>query len=304
LIQKNAKIIVSYPIEINGRVSMKSIAMRWLSILLALVVLLTTFGRAQAIPIENQVYDPTVTPISGDKDFSLKVLPVADLPGVTSLEGGMLVPAGFKAGEKQFEGSAVKITGLENGIARACFPFTGAPSGWGGKVGFWDGAKWVFLPTTITSPAETTTSWACADIKLSGYYTFIKWVVDASKLPTQSVCNFDIGLSFGLSDDYSSGTGYTAEIVDVSLKATGDISGLPITITYLYSLPAFDSQANPVFSIEGPLSGIANYEGGISYSFPVDPSVSFYRSYEPHSEYYNVTVGNCYRIVIRDFNIY
>jgi hypothetical protein len=99
----------------------------------------------------------------------------------------MLVPAGFPSGEKQFEGSALKVGDFETGKLNVCFAFTGTSVGWGGKVGYWDGAAWKLLDTAISTPAESQISWACATAAASGEYAFIKWVVDPSLLPKETV---------------------------------------------------------------------------------------------------------------------
>lgn len=159
-------------------------------------MLAVTFGTANAANNGLELPDPTVDSISGDQHFKVKLLGTAYLPGVTSLESGMLIPAGFPSGEKQFEGSGLKVSGLVDGSATACFPFTGTQYGWGGQVGMWDGINWQLLPTSITTPAESRISFACTTVTKDGYYTFIKWVADRTKLPItvtpKPACGYDI----------------------------------------------------------------------------------------------------------------
>jgi hypothetical protein len=118
----------------------------------------------------------------------------------------MLAPAGFPAGEKQFEGKGVQISGFTYGTAKACFPVTAVNQGWGGKVASWNGTKWELLSTTISAQVDSPYSLACADITANGTYAFIYWIVDPSKLPTNSsVCNFGINYQFNVNYGYAFG---------------------------------------------------------------------------------------------------
>ena len=117
-----------------------------LSILLSAFLLLGTFGAVSAkpMPTSNSVSlpDPTVTPVSGNTKFEVALLAMQELPGVTTLDSGMLVPTGFPNGEKQFEGKGIQISGFTYGSAKACFAVTAVGQGWGGQVGSWNGTKW------------------------------------------------------------------------------------------------------------------------------------------------------------------
>ena len=63
------------------------------------------------------------------------------------LDSQMLAPVGFPAGEAQFESAGIRVIGMDGGKATACFfSVTGMQFGWGGKVGLWNGSKWVLLP--------------------------------------------------------------------------------------------------------------------------------------------------------------
>ena len=78
---------------------------------------------------------------------------------------------------------------MDSGKAKACFVISGTQWGWGGKVGMWDGKKWVVLPTTITTTTdESAQTTACATISGSGIYTFIKYVVSPDLLPKNAYC--------------------------------------------------------------------------------------------------------------------
>ena len=113
----------------------------------------------------------------------------------------MLVPVGFPAGEAQYQGDGLIVTGMDNGKATACFYITGTQWGWGGKVGLWDGTEWVKLATAITSPDETPNSIACAAITGNGTYAFIRYVVDASLLPARVITDLPTCSSIGINWD-------------------------------------------------------------------------------------------------------
>jgi len=173
---------------------MKRVLVPFFSFLLVLTLLLGSFGSAKAEVGD----DPVVTPVSGDMDFTTEVVPIASLPGATEMEDLMLVPVGFPLGEAQFEGAGVLVTKFDTGKASACFTISGTQYGWGGKVGMWNGTKWMLLPTTITSPAETPNSIACATITGNGTYAFIRYVVDASLLQTQVIADLPTCRSIGI----------------------------------------------------------------------------------------------------------
>jgi hypothetical protein len=163
-----------------------------LSFLVVAAMVLGSFGTAKADSIDN----PTVTPVSGDKVFTTEVIPVPNLPGTTLLDQ-KYIPVGFKAGEVQFGGNGVLVKGMDFGKATVCYSIREAEvnQGWGGKVGMWNGTKWVLLPTTLTTPDEAVFGTACATITGSGTYAFIKMIVDAKLLPTSlPECTFGIGV--------------------------------------------------------------------------------------------------------------
>ena len=167
---------------------MKKIVLPFFSCLLVLTLLLGSFGSAKA-EIGD---DPVVTPVSGDMEFNTEVVPIASLPGTIELEDLMLAPAGFPEGEAQFEGAGVLVTKFDAGKATACFTISGTQWGWGGKVGMWDGTKWVLLPTTVkTTGDDGTSTTACATITGNGTYAFIKYVTEPEKLPAYGVCTDD-----------------------------------------------------------------------------------------------------------------
>jgi hypothetical protein len=130
------------------------------SVLLAVAFLFSISGSASAgVFIPPTLPDPVVTPVSGDMEFTTELLPIAQFPGTTEFNQ-VLVPVGFQAGEAQFEGQGVIVSGMDHGKATVCFYITGTEYGWGGKVGVWNGTKWVKLATTITPIEESNKSLA------------------------------------------------------------------------------------------------------------------------------------------------
>ena len=226
---------------------MKKVLLPLFSFLLVFGMLFTSFGSVNASAVD----DPVVTPVSGDMEFTTSIVPIAGLPGVAELAGGMLVPVGFPAGEAQFGSDGVRVTEFASGKAAACFSITGVEYGWGGKVGMWDGSKWVLLPTTITNYDENLVSSACTTITGSGTYTFIRWVADATLLPTSKPqCEFFnidmagedetngdseiVGVTWHtLYGNFTNANSWvTYEVRNASAGITGDFSGYTLTDGY------------------------------------------------------------------------
>ena len=229
-------------------------ALSVLSLLLCLSLLLTTFGTAQAkSAVASSLPQPTITPLTGNPTYTTTLLPIKDMPGVTALDSGKFVPTGYESGEKQFEGSGLRISNFSGGSATLCFPIAGTKSGWGGKVAIWDGSKWELLATTI-SPAgdEIPYSWACTAIYGSGTFAMIKWIADASLLSkSKTDCNYGIVMLWPMSDaedhgDYMIGT-ITAFYI-FTMDPAVDLSGQTVSIT-------FKTQPTGMFSISAPLTG-------------------------------------------------
>ncbi len=165
---------------------MKKFVLPLFSILLVITLALSSFSSVTAAGGS----DPWVIPSSGDMEFTTTVVPIASLPGVVELASQKLAPAGFPEGETQFGGNGVRITDFESGKATVCFSLKAieVSQGWGGKVGMWDGAKWVPLSTTIAPVAEeASTTSACAGITGNGTYAFIKYIADAALLPSKGL---------------------------------------------------------------------------------------------------------------------
>ncbi len=171
---------------------MKKFVLPFFSLLLVITLALSSFSSVTAAAGA----DPWVIPVSGDMEFNATVVPIPSLPGVVELANQKLAPAGFPEGETQFGGNGVRVTGFDAGKATVCFSLKAIEvnQGWGGKVGMWDGAKWVPLSTTIAPVAEeASTTSACAGITGNGTYAFIKYIADAALLPSSyGQCPFEV----------------------------------------------------------------------------------------------------------------
>ena len=217
---------------------MKKIAIPFFSILLVVTLLLSVSVKSAAMPLTPpSLPEPYVTPVSGDMEFTTELLPVQRFPGAQEYNQ-MLVPVGFPLGEAQFLDTGVVVSGMDSGKATACFYFTGAESGWGGKVGVWNGSKWVLLPTTIKNLEESVNSLACAPITGNGTYVFIRYVADASLLPANNSCGYEIFFAWWSSSDYESGDGWeTGYIEFFVIGSDTDLTGKTVTVTLLRSEP-------------------------------------------------------------------
>ncbi|MEA5079274.1 MAG: hypothetical protein VB013_11960 [Anaerolineaceae bacterium] len=196
-----------------------------LALVLTLTFVLTLVGTAGA----SSSGQATVTSISGDSSFTITPVAVLQLPGQTTTAGGLIVPSGFPLGEKQFEGNGVLVSGLSYGTAKACFPISAVNQGWGGKVGYWDGSFWKLLDTSISTPQESATSWACANISNNGTYALLTWVVDASKLVVTKTklpeCSFASSINW--EDDYGYFPGDGGAVLSVILPESVPL-GTPV----------------------------------------------------------------------------
>mgnify|MGYP001765498818 CR=1 FL=1 len=260
------------------------------SFLLVMALVLGSFGTAKAAPGDP----PVVTPLSGDADFVTEIVPIAALPGATELASQMLAPVGFPAGEAQFGGNGIRVTGLSKGSATACFSLNAVAvqQGWGGKVGLWNGSKWMLLPTTITTPAESSTSFACATITGNGTYTFIQYVTEPDKLPTMGECDFDVDMVLtgyvtiwgeGFMQGWVTGAMFSSEKV---------LTGLPVSVHLLRTDP------DGHFIMEGDGYGELVQFGPGVYGTVFDDFLWFTEQMSPFSSAtFFVTFGNCYKIV-------
>ncbi len=116
-------------------------------IVLVICLLLSSFGAATASPLQGG--NPVVTIISGGETLTITKVPLGKLPGTIVGAKGGITPLGFTAGEKQFSGAGVKLTGLQLGIAQICFSFPGR-YGWSGDIYQWNGNAWPKLESSPT----------------------------------------------------------------------------------------------------------------------------------------------------------
>lgn len=256
-----------------------------LAIVLSLLVL--SFGTVSA----STGPKPVVTPVSGDQDFTVTYLAIGQLPGSTGGVEGMYLPTGYANGEKQFESMGVAVSGFSYGSATACFPIKGITKGWGGQVGNWDGSQWKLLETTISTPAESEYSYACATIYGNGTYALISWIADASLLTnagSSSNCDFKItNLGNIMTSMVWDGDYFTASLVGIGFESTGDLIGLPATVTLLSASPAGS------YGVTGTGSGtITGSDGGYAVRFSGLPM--FDHTDTNISYTYHITIGDCY----------
>ncbi len=263
---------------------MKKIVLSFFSCLLVITLLLGSFSIANAAAGDN----PVVTPVSGDNEFTIEIIPIADLPGTTQLASQMLAPVGFPAGEAQYGGKGVKVVGLSNGKANACFTLStvAVDQGWGGKVGVWNGAKWVLLPTTITPLQESPNSLACASITGDGVYAFIQYVVAPDKLPAIQSCG-GMSIAGPFEYDFNNFDGWMSEgasVTDFYLPL-----GTPISYRII--------QQDPVGFFKSGTSGI----GMITESYELIPDTNYLSiiTFDPQIEFLYDFYGNLNSFIFR-----
>lgn len=150
-----------------------------LSLVIICIIIPANIANASTgsiIPLGNTAgwESPFVTPISGDKDFTVQTLdPITLLAGTSKTESGLVVPIGFSLGEKQFGGEVLQIKGFEAGTARACFYFPNHRYGWSGGIYQWNGNRWIVIPSTLSEGSEGAPAVICADVFMSGTYALI-----------------------------------------------------------------------------------------------------------------------------------
>jgi hypothetical protein len=257
---------------------MKKLVLSIFTCALVLTLLLGSFRVAKADPGDF----PVVTPVSGDKVFSIKFEPLSSLPG-TSESDHLFVPVGFPIGEVQFDGTGITVKGLDYGKATLCYSIRSIEikQGWGGKVGVWNGTKWVLLPTTFTTPEEALNSTACATITGSGTYAFFKWIADTTLIPEgptegpigpRTECGFNFG-TFRAQYPNTWGTGgYNPSTRTFSLWFFS--SQMPVGVPVTYSI----SGVTPDGAITGDLVGSTNVAVNYGYTSALFPAIVMWSS--------------------------
>jgi len=285
---------------------MKKFVLPFFSLLLVLSLALSSFSSVTAAGGG----DPWVTPVSGDMEFTATIVPIASLPGVIELPSQMLAPAGFPAGETQFGGNGVRVTEFETGKATACFSLSAqeVKKGWGGKVGMWDGAKWVLLPTTIAPVAEEASfTSACAGITGNGTYAFIKYIADAALLSSYGQCPFEV-MAFPIEPDLEVGRGFSLTallpsydlLMEAALVFTSNGYTVPVGGTVSYKIL---SSIPPGFILAGGSgSGIVEMSAPGAMFVMFDPPVIINWDDDLEDDFEDLTVRIFFPDCYADFN--
>lgn len=213
-----------------------------LIVLLALFLLLGVIHFSSGTgTVQASANGPTVTSIQGDSEFSVVVKEPAALTSGTAESNGLVVPAGFPLGEKQFSGSVVIVSGLSYGSARISFVFSGYGYGWTGSIYQWLNGKWTPLSTTITPGAEGAPAHASAAITSDGTYALLigytdpvsrmkpctDYTVDGTAISENQVLRNIIFMGMALRPGLPVGTRLTYQVVNVSPARSlfGTLSG-------------------------------------------------------------------------------
>jgi hypothetical protein len=161
------------------------------SFILVLSMFFSTFGAAQAAPLQS---DPVVTVISGAAGLKTTVIALENLPGSYVGSEGLTLPVNSPTGDMQFGGDGVQVSGLEGGSANACFATKPPAEGWSGKVYSFNGSKWVSVESTTTENEEGLFAKTCATIYHDGTYALIiSYAPPANKALSECVNILSIG---------------------------------------------------------------------------------------------------------------
>lgn len=225
---------------------MKKVVLALLSFTFVVSLILVPAASASAVTWS----DPVITPLTGDKEFTVKVIdPVALSSGTTKTTSGLTVPAGFPLGAMQFGGNAVVLKGMESGTARTCFSFPNYRFGWKGGIYQWNGTKWSIIPSTTTEGVEGAPATICTNISADGTYALLMGYTLRSTpitINTLPVCSddfiFDLYLFY--LDESDTDTTYVVP------KIVMHPGVFPIGTTFSYSI----FNISPAGSISGALS--------------------------------------------------
>ncbi len=157
---------------------MKKICLSLLSLCLILSLLPVSTANATTAPLPGKPTSywepPVITPLTGDKEFTIKTLdPIALTDGTSKTANNLVVPAGFPLGQKQFGGEVALVKDFDGGTARACFSLPNYRYGWDGGIFQWNGTKWAALPSTLTEGKEGGPATVCTTIYGNGTYALI-----------------------------------------------------------------------------------------------------------------------------------
>lgn len=174
-------------------------------------VFCSTLVGYSPVNAESGSTGPSVTPLSGDTSFVLRMIAPEKLAGAYLGPRGYYLPIGFPQGEKQFSGKALEISGINLGTQKTCFPFANYPYGWRGSIYQWNGSSWLLLETTMTAGIEGNPAQACATTYGDGVYALIAGYSQAfapkKTVQTDEVCIADLDTD-GWDTSPSTGTFY------------------------------------------------------------------------------------------------
>lgn len=196
---------------------------------------LASFSTAEA---SSGWTNPTVTPLSGDIDFTTKILAPSNAPGTILAANGLIYPIGIDEGDRQFGGEILSVSGMDFGAATACFSFPTYSYGWRGSVSKWDGTKWIELVTNVNDGKEGTPS-ACATIYTNGTYGLLIGFDQALAPVKSESCAQDLRYT-SMSWDDSPGDGYLYSIGLVFTGSNQPTVGDPFTWAISNQTPSSD----------------------------------------------------------------
>ncbi len=235
---------------------------KYLILLLSIVFFLSlVLGPSSVVSAANWEL-PTITPLTGDKEFNFKTANPTDPQFTAITENGLVVPAGFPLGQKQFGGEIAIINGLNGGSARLCFSFPTYRYGWDGGIYQWDGARWNPVASTLTESKDDGAASVCTTITGDGSYALIIGFAHPEKTTADlPVCSADFEAS--TIPFYIDGDGESFETISfiVLLINQNFSQGTPIRYQVINvsppgSLSGALSQRGYVYNDEGPTSVI------------------------------------------------
>ena len=186
------------------------------------------------------------------------------------------------------------VTKFDAGKATACFTLStiAVNQGWAEKIGVWNGAKWVLLPTTIsTGTDEAANTTACAPITGNGTYAFIKWVTAPEKLPVSVPSCGPMASAGPWTAMFGSTGGWMTE--GYTWRDPLVAIGTPITYQIMDVIPAGTFYTG--LSGSGVVTSIEEVDPGIFISIVTfDPMITFTYSSSMDSFTYRVFTPECY----------
>lgn len=308
---------------------MKKTCLLFLSICLifSLVPLNTASAITAPIPLQSPSNwePPVITPLTGDKEFTVKTLdPIALTTGTTKTENNLVVPAGFPLGQKQFGGEVALVKDFDGGTARACFSLPNYRYGWDGGISQWNGSAWTPLPSSLTEGKEGGPATVCTTIYGNGTYALIIGFTHPEKATADfPVCSEDfdaITIPFYIDGDgetfatfafiillvnqpFPEGTSIRYNIINVN--PAGSLSGALYQTGYVYTY--FDPLSIVFFLTPEDLQVFMDASGDFSDYLPPSYTHLTFHYLEGRDDLsftLRVTTPNCYKdIPYNDFPV-